>query len=707
MEEKNQGGQLNNSDNNNSNGGDGYQESVAFDAGLPGQGASFGVQNVGVNDSVGNGNIIGNDTAVAGSGGVVSLQGGKTKKEIEEQKRIEELKKKAVKLERKLTPKEKELERMHREAVKPVGIVGKLQDRRYPLKADQPKAGKTQVSPKIPAQGRLAEGWQGTSKFQDVKNNAQGDGDVINQGVDSKKQEELVENLINPIEAPKVASQTIAEQKISPRKTSQGKTKKAVNAEEKNVSLETTTEEQVKKMTEQKPVKRMVISPAGQISYVDNQEEQNSVTKNEEQINTKKNIKKNESIKFGDSSNIVNLKAQEDSSMNKQTGNIAGTVENEKIVTTPKVPEIPWEEKKVDLKTLSKEQRLDIQATPSMASVRLKMDDDLNGEVTEWFDKYNELPINIKLGLGSIEVRQEIKKFAGKFNLINEKSLGEISRIIRDVYVYLIKREDIKKRLKEILRLNEKVVNESISSIAKIVALVKDVGNKKSEEYFEKLPLKKALEKYESISMEEVTSGRILDKKNDKYIEPTVGNWIEDYINSAGSGVHTKLERGKYLNNSVNTKNLEKEDRKKIEKLIKSYDENSNLIIDREEKIVLWNAHDDESQLGINSDKNKRVINKFKIEEAQTVDVDDNISEMVVDKKKDSRKMESGGLWQKGNKKVDLNKQNVGQEDRLKNNLENSSRDSIINSRQENKNNNKKKESKEELLDLSSEIPVR
>jgi hypothetical protein len=650
MEENNQNGQLNNNQGTTTSG----------------QGANFSTQNIG-------GNIVGNDTAGTGSGAVVSLKGGQTQKEIDEQKRIEELKSRAVKLERKLTPREKELEKLHKQAVKPVSPVGKFQGTSY----NQDTKNKV----------------HNTNNVQNTRHNNQKNRDTVNSGINYKKQEELVENLINPTESlgkPQNTENPI--QETSQQKTSinykrqdanykaqtnykkqdiKSKIRPEKKQEEKSVSTEILKEKQVKKVVEQKPAKRMVISPAGQISYVDNQELEGSVIKKEEQVNVEKDAIKKSSAKAVSSSNIVNLKSEEESLTKQQaesrvvksegvvkTLEAPGTARASKTLKTPGVSEaseIPWEERRVDLKELSTEKRIDMQATPSLASVRLKMDEDLNGELAEWFDKYNKLPINIKLGLGSEEVRQKIKEFAKQFGSMNEEFLGEVSRIVREVYTDLIKTEDIRRRLMQILKIQQEKVDQSIENIAEVVTLIKDIGNKKSEEYFERLSLKEALQKYKNIAEEEVTVGNINDKKTGEYVRPTVQNWLDDYINRAGSNIHTSLERGKYLDDSLNTKNLEIDEKMKVDKLIKSYDIGSKLIIDRDEKNILWNLHDDESKLGINSNRKKRVINKFKIEEAQKADVDEDVrSNFEKEQKEGIIKKESESFVRNAEEGMDL-----------------------------------------------------
>ena len=433
----------------------------------------------------------------------------------------------------------------------------------------------------------------------------------------------------------------------------------------------------------------MVISPSGQISYVEN-------TKPEQALSTKKETITKEQINtMTADNNIVDLKANSEIAGSNQGSipNYNNQAESREDGFSDR--EALWEEEKVDLKNLSPEQRIDIQATPSLASVGLNMDEDLNKDMTEWFSEYNKLPVNIKLGLGSVEVREAIKKFAIKNNLLNEVSLGEISRIIRDVYVKLIKASEIKNRLVSLLKIKQDTIDLVMKDIADIVTLVKDVGNHKSEEYFEKLSLKDILEKYPELATKEITAGVIIDKTTGRYLDPTIQNWINDYVNQMGSGQHTNLDRGKYLSNSTNVKNLDKDDKKIIEKLISSYDGNEKLFIDKEDKAIIWNIHDDEGNLGINSDKNKRVINKFKIEEAQTTDIDESQSVTSLSSKNSSPKS------------------NVS---KTKSNLENNTDNSIINNRHlatsevsyASTNVIEKKQSDDnDLLDLSSEIPVK
>ena len=344
-----------------------------------------------------------------------------------------------------------------------------------------------------------------------------------------------------------------------------------------------------------------------------------------------------------------------------------------------------WRKQKVDLSALSSEQKLDIQATPSLASVHLKMEEDTNGELTNWFDKYNKLPVNIKLGLGDTQtVQQAIKDLAQKFQVMTEEGLGEISRIVRDVYVDLIGESEIKRRVREKLKISEDKINEFVKGIADIVALVRTVGNKKTDEYFEKLSVKEILDSYPKIAEKDVTKAKIFDKQRQAYVEPNLKNWVDDYVGFAGSGQHTSLERTKYLEESGNTKNLDEDDRMAVALLAKSYDKGTKLVVDPQDKVVYWRLHTDESELGINSDKNKRVINHFKIDEAQKVDVDD------------EEKLKDLSLGKQKSKTVENDKPPL-------NNLGNLGNEGIMKGAKE----ISKNKAGDDVLDLSSELESR
>ena len=582
------------------------------------------------------------------NGGVISLKGGQTQREIDEQKRIENLKSKAIKLERRLTPKEKELERMQKSAIK-------VEDKQV----IQPQVNLANLA-KVD-NSKMVDNFKGTDVTEQEQNN-------LEKNKAFKQREILKEK-----EAKKVLA-TVKQDNLAVENISTDSSPKTVGSEKSNTEQPSITQsvlsaKQIPKAIIDKPVveqkSRMVISPDGKISRKIISTQSNIVKEKNSAVDLR--LKQLKEDNKGVDKNTLNLKGgvdyenkQKDKSNNdfnvsKVDDKVDSKVDSKvdlqkkeqgdlsKIVNLSQASQLEGKklqerkDVKVDLKKMSPEKRITMQATPSLASINWEMDNDTNKEVVAWFDEYNELPINIKLGLSDAKTRQKIKEFAKNFNLIGENNLGEVSRIIRDVYVKLIKEVDVRKRLVNNLKVKEKEINNALRTIGEVVQMVKDVGNQKNEEYFERLSIKQILKKYKEVENQNVTEGMLVEKTTGEYVNSTIQNWIDDYINRAGSLKHTHLERGKYLNDSVNTRELNYDERKRVEKLVKSYDEETKLIIDKDEKYILWNMHSDESQLGINSDKSKRVINNFKIEEAQSIDTDEDnkIVKLKKEKKKD------------------------------------------------------------------------
>ncbi|MFA6107037.1 MAG: hypothetical protein WC745_05215 [Patescibacteria group bacterium] len=81
--------------------------------------------------------------------------------------------------------------------------------------------------------------------------------------------------------------------------------------------------------------------------------------------------------------------------------------------------------------------------------------------------------------------------------------------------------------------------------------------------------LKKQLTQSLAENQEKITSKRLLISGEEK--DPTVANWILDYNRTLGTGGASGVARTQYLVNSINVKNLSKEEKEKIQKLFDLY----------------------------------------------------------------------------------------------------------------------------------------
>lgn len=102
------------------------------------------------------------------------------------------------------------------------------------------------------------------------------------------------------------------------------------------------------------------------------------------------------------------------------------------------------------------------------------------------------------------------------------------------------------------------------------------------------LPIKEAVEKYPEVLKQFVSARPIKISEFDELVNPTVKNWLKDYIEHLGAGSHSGFQRIDYLFNSENGRRLDQVDRNIINSLLKSYDDGFALPIDTiAKKIIL------------------------------------------------------------------------------------------------------------------------
>lgn len=104
------------------------------------------------------------------------------------------------------------------------------------------------------------------------------------------------------------------------------------------------------------------------------------------------------------------------------------------------------------------------------------------------------------------------------------------------------------------------------------------------EEY---LPIKEAIEKYPEILKQFISARPIKISDTDYPVNPTVKNWLKDYIDYLGVGSHSDYERTDYLFNSPNGSKLDQVDRNIVNAVLRSYDKGLGLPIDIQTKQII------------------------------------------------------------------------------------------------------------------------
>jgi len=71
-------------------------------------------------------------------------------------------------------------------------------------------------------------------------------------------------------------------------------------------------------------------------------------------------------------------------------------------------------------------------------------------------------------------------------------------------------------------------------------------------------------------------------------VRPSVKNWLKDYIQQKGTGHHSIVERSDYLYRNPNAQKLNQENRRNLNNILKSYDENTALPFSLKDEKILF-----------------------------------------------------------------------------------------------------------------------
>ncbi len=101
-----------------------------------------------------------------------------------------------------------------------------------------------------------------------------------------------------------------------------------------------------------------------------------------------------------------------------------------------------------------------------------------------------------------------------------------------------------------------------------------------------KKPFRLAVQENKEVLNQQLTENPIKIAEFDQPVRPTIKNWLADYIKQKGTGHHDELERSDYLFKGANAANLPQEERIKLSKMLKAYDEDVEVPISPNTKLI-------------------------------------------------------------------------------------------------------------------------
>jgi hypothetical protein len=251
--------------------------------------------------------------------------------------------------------------------------------------------------------------------------------------------------------------------------------------------------------------------------------------------------------------------------------------------------------------SLSQQLQLVFVLIPVYVSDTQNPDAETEQQVIARQDRFLKLSKGTRWKLASFEVGDKIQAIGQKygFELLR---LANITRLIREYYFGEVRFEDFPTEI-------EKRVGVSLLTAQEITRRVKNeiIDWDPWAEYIAKLPkmtAREIFEKKSKIADTEITSGYVELGGSEDLDDPTIKNWIQDYVSHLGYAKHSQMERTQYLFHSENGKNLSSPDREKLGIILKSFDENIPLPVDKENNEIVF----DGQETKIN-DQQKSMIN--------------------------------------------------------------------------------------------------
>lgn len=239
-------------------------------------------------------------------------------------------------------------------------------------------------------------------------------------------------------------------------------------------------------------------------------------------------------------------------------------------------------------------------------------------QLDEFQEKFLRLPGYAQDWMCSIKAAENNAEIAAKFRLSEDKN-PVIAKITGDVILKDFTLDALPSFLQENLKIDSQTARQlTLEIAAKQLLIVRD-HLKGIENFILKLggtlpknlpdasatlatspapsapqfpevikkPFRLAVQENKEILNQLLTASPIKIADFEQPVRPTIKNWLSDYIKQKGTGYHDELERSDYLYKNANAANLPNKERAKLAKILRAYDEDAEVPISSENKLIL------------------------------------------------------------------------------------------------------------------------
>ncbi len=247
---------------------------------------------------------------------------------------------------------------------------------------------------------------------------------------------------------------------------------------------------------------------------------------------------------------------------------------------------------------------------PMLVSSTKNPEEETKQQFIDTHDEFLKLNDRIKDKLADLKTAEKIKEIGKRYNL-NLLQIASIARMVRNYYFGKIKLEDmasaLTKEMEATLDDAQKIAREIIRRI-----INDDSRERQYQASLKEITFQEALKKYPEFQEQVITSNHIKLEKFPQPVRPSIKNWLADYVFNLGHKQRTSLMRGNYLFNNKNTQELNKNDRQKLNYLLKAYDKNELIKINIKLKQLIFPLFKEEVKTKTNVAKSGKPTNSEK-----------------------------------------------------------------------------------------------
>ena len=204
--------------------------------------------------------------------------------------------------------------------------------------------------------------------------------------------------------------------------------------------------------------------------------------------------------------------------------------------------------------------------------------------VEQWIDQYRQTYNNIERTPDTFFQFVSTNPETLKLDKINQRRLMRIFRI----YDFLLSApiSGLTDTVMQILRFPLYIKSASTDTSTKKIEQDHSISPQK----IIKLLLSEGLHKFDKLGEQLITSQPLKLQYFPSPVRPSIKNWLADYHQIYGQGVHSEMNRASYLFNSENTKRLSNTERQRLAIVLKSLDLDLPVDIDQNAQQIVFNT---------------------------------------------------------------------------------------------------------------------